>query len=103
MSKRFTLARPDRWLLAAVSLAVSLLPAWPADEGSARIISLAGQVSVLRDSGPWALTAGDVVQPQQVILTGPDGAAELKLADGSTFQVFPNSRVVFRNNPGNWK
>ena len=61
-----------------------------------------GQVSVLHDSSPWALHVGDAVQPRQIIITGSDGYALLRVADGSTFEVFPNARVVFRNTPGNW-
>jgi hypothetical protein len=46
---------------------------------------------------------GEAVLPQQVILTGPDGFAVFELSDGSSFEVFPNSRVTFRANPGDWK
>ena len=57
-------------------------------------------VSVLRDSEPWALNVGDLVQTQQVILTGPDGYAKFQTSDGSTFEVYPSSNVIFRKNPG---
>src|SRR5579871_5949081 len=103
MLKRFTMARSVRWLSVAAILLVCALPALAADDAAARVTYLSGQVSLLKDNAPWVLNLGDSVQPQQIILTGPDGMAELKLADGSTFQVFPNSRIVFRNNPGNWK
>jgi len=73
-----------------------------AQDGAAKVETITGQVSILRDSSPWALHVGDSVQPQQMILTGPDGYALLRVADGSTFEVFPNARVVFRNTPGNW-
>ena len=63
---------------------------------------LTGQVSVLRDQQPWALNVGSQVKPQQVIITGQDGYARFKVADGSTFEVFPNSRVIFRKNPPDW-
>jgi hypothetical protein len=64
---------------------------------------MTGQVSVMRDSQPWALEVGDLVQLQQVILTGPDGFAVFEVSDGSTFEVFPNSHVLFRKTPGNWR
>ena len=32
------------------------------------------------------------------IVTGEDGFAEFQVADGSSFQVYPDSRVVFRKN-----
>jgi ferric-dicitrate binding protein FerR (iron transport regulator) len=67
---------------------------------AATVVSLAGQVSVMRDANPWALAVGSQVRPGQLIVTGPDGYAEFRVADGSSFEVFPNSRVVFRENPG---
>ena len=110
------------WLLAAVGAGVcfaqlpSLKPQPPSAApptssaavaggaaAAARVVALTGQVSVLRDSIPWALEVGDQVFPRQVILTGPDGFARFQLADGSTFEVYPNSRAVFRNNPGDWR
>jgi len=109
------------WLLAAAAAGVCLaqLPSWkpqppsaasptssapaPGGAAAARVVALTGQVSVLRDSVPWALEVGDQVVPRQVIVTGPDGFARFQLADGSTFEVYPNSRAVFRNNPGDWR
>ena len=54
----------------------------------------------MRDSEPWALNVGDSVQTQQVIVTGPDGYAKFQTSDGSTFEVYPSSNVIFRKNPG---
>jgi hypothetical protein len=77
----------------------------PSDAGNyaAKVTTLSGQVSVLRDLQPWALSAGDSVQVTQVVVTGPDGHAVLQVSDGSTIEVYPNSRFVFRQNPGNWR
>ena len=47
----------------------------------------------------WAIP----FQSRQVIVTGPDGFAQFEVSDGSTFQVYPNSNVVFRKNPPNWR
>jgi ferric-dicitrate binding protein FerR (iron transport regulator) len=69
-------------------------------DAAAKVVSMTGQVSVLRDSEPWALNVGDLVQSQQVILTGPDGYAKFETSDGSTFEVYPSSNVIFRKNPG---
>jgi FecR protein len=91
-------------LLVAASLVVcqaQILPSYP--EAAAKVISLTGQVSVLRDTEPWALNVGDSVQARQVIVTGPDGFAQFQVSDGSTFEVYPNSNVVFRKNPPNWR
>jgi hypothetical protein len=70
-------------------------------EAAAKVTHLTGQVSILRDSTPWALHVGSVVQVRQVILTGADGFAIFEVSDGSTFEVYPNSRVIFRANPSN--
>jgi len=79
------------------------MPATGLPDGAARVKQLTGQVSVLKDSTPWALAMDSVVVPRQVIITGADGFAVLEVSDGSTFEVYPNSRVTFRANPGNWK
>jgi hypothetical protein len=91
-------------LLLAATLVVchaQILPSYP--EAAAKVISQTGQVSVLRDNEPWALSIGDSVQSRQVIVTGPDGFAQFQVSDGSTFDVYPNSTVVFRKNPPNWR
>ena len=59
-----------------------------------------GRVSVLKDGMEWARTTGDIVEPKQLIITGSDGYAKFQLADGSTFEVFQDARVVFRDTPG---
>jgi len=92
-------------LVAAAGLAASAqnpaqLPAVP---GAAKVITLTGQVSILQDTQPWALSVGDDVKLGQVILSGPDGFAVFEVSDGSTFEVYPNSRVVFRKTAGNLK
>jgi len=72
-------------------------------QGAAKVVSLSGQVSVLRDGATWALNPGDFVQPQQIIVTGADSYAVFQVSDGSTFDVYPNAKVIFRNNRGDWK
>lgn len=70
---------------------------------AAKVVTLTGQVSVLHDSDPWALNVGDSVQVRQVIISGPDGYALFQVSDGSTFEVYPNSSVIFRKNMPNWR
>ncbi|MFL6353455.1 MAG: hypothetical protein ACJ74Z_16620 [Bryobacteraceae bacterium] len=67
----------------------------------ARATSLTGQVSRIRDGQPWALSTGDLIAPQQTIITGADGYGHFEVAGGSSFDVFANSRVVFRQNRAN--
>ena len=67
---------------------------------AAQVVEAQGQVSLWRDSQEWALFPGDAVQLGQTIITGPDGFATLEVSDGSSFLVYPDSRVVFRKNAG---
>jgi len=91
-------------ILAVSPVARAQAPALPEPgSGAAKLVSFTGQISILRDNNTWALSLGDLVQPEQVIVTGPDGYGVFRVADGSTFEVFPKSRVVFRQNRGDWK
>jgi hypothetical protein len=92
-----------RWLAMVILLGVCAASGHAEESSAAKVLTLNGQVSVLRDNAPWALNVGDSVQPRQIIITGADGYALLQVSDGSTFEVFPNARVIFRDNPGNWK
>jgi hypothetical protein len=77
----------------------------PSDSGqyAAKVVTLTGSVSVLKDMVPIALLEGSFVQVQQMIVTGPDGHATFQVSDGSTFEVFPNSHLLFRKNAWNVK
>jgi ferric-dicitrate binding protein FerR (iron transport regulator) len=94
-------------LLLAVALPVCLQAQLPlpfdSAQYAAKAVAVTGQVSVFKDSQPWALSSGDSIQPRQLIQTGPDGQVTLQVSDGSTIQVYPNSQFVFRANPGNWR
>jgi len=88
-------------LLIATMVLLSVAPMPAQDFGAAaKIVVMIGRVSVLKDGIEWARNTGDLVQPRQIIITGSDGYAKLQLADGSTFEVFQNTRVVFRDTPG---
>ena len=93
------------WLLMAATAVVCFAQMAPSDstDYAAKVITLTGQVSVLKDNQPWALNPGDSVQVRQIIVSGPDGHASFQVSDGSTFEVFPNSTVVFRKNVPNWR
>lgn len=71
--------------------------------GFAQLMAFNGQISVMRGNTLWALNQGDYVRPKEVIVTGADGSGLFKVADGSTFEVFPKSKVVFRDNGGDWR
>jgi hypothetical protein len=97
-----TLSWMVRPLLVAVALVVSLAPL-QAQDTAAKALVINGDVSVLRDGGPWALFEGNTVRPQQIVKTGQDGYARFQVSDGSTFEVFPNSQVIFRAVQGSLK
>lgn len=94
--------RTARWLLLWAAACTYSVPVF-AQSGAAKVITLNGRVSVMRDDSPWVLNLGDAVQPRQIIVTGPDGYAVFQVSDGSTFEVFPNARVIFRENAGSWR
>lgn len=98
MLRRPTLKWTIRTLLTAAMLVLSLVPL-SAQDSPAKVLVMTGRVSVLRDGTEWALNASSLVQPKQFIVTGPDGYAKFQVADGSTFEVFQNSKVQFRENP----
>lgn len=88
-------------LLITATAFVSPVALLAQDSGAAaKIVVMTGRVSVLRDGMEWARAMGDVVEPRQIIVTGPDGYAKFQLADGSTFEVFQNTKTVFRDTPG---
>jgi hypothetical protein len=97
------LAKLSLLFVAASLVCFAQLPPLDAGDYAAKVITQTGQVSVIKDVQPWALSVGDTVHVRDLILTGVDGHAILQVSDGSTFEVFPNSRVVFRKNPPNWK
>ena len=97
MSSASTLARIVRLLFMAAVAGVFLLPLQSQSQDVARAIYVSGRVSVIRAVGEEALFEKGGVHPKEIIVTGQDGYAQFQIADGSTFEVFPNSRVVFRD------
>jgi ferric-dicitrate binding protein FerR (iron transport regulator) len=71
--------------------------------GAAKLLTFVGQISVIRSNYAWALDVGKTVNRQETIVTGSDGWGVFEVADGSKFEVFPNSKVVFRPNMGEWR
>lgn len=96
--------RTARALLPAALAFVSLAPLFAQNgllkPGSAKVIAMTGRVSILKDGVEWAGNVGNIVEPQQVVVTGDNSYAKFQLADGSTFEVFQNSRAIFHETPG---
>lgn len=90
-------------LAAAAVVCLGQFPGFDSSNYSAKAVTVTGRVSVLRDTTLWAVSAGESVKVQELIVTGPDGSALFQLSDGSTFQVYPNSQVQFRKTPGDWR
>ncbi len=67
---------------------------------AAQVVSTKGQVSTFRDGFPLALKVGDSLAPRQEVASGPDGHAIFSLPDGSSFELFANSRATFRASSG---
>lgn len=102
MLGRYTLMRTVRTLLLAVAVVVSLLPL-QAQDYTATVLEQTGQVSVRSGGYDKPLFMGGAVRPQEMIVTGPDGFARFRVSDGSTFEVYSNSRLIFREHLANWK
>jgi len=107
MYKLFRLARAVPVLPLAVCIGVSVANLHAQSHEFAAAIELEGQVSVLRggqvplfQKGTPGAPADQIgVRAKEEIVTGPDGHAVFQISDGSTFEVFPNSRVTFQ---GEW-
>jgi FecR protein len=99
MVERILFKRAVNTLLLAAALVVCLSPAYAQSTSRATAIQLVGNVAVIKDTSMYrtALFNGNQVSPGQLIVTGPDGYAKFQIADGSTFEVFPDSQVTFRS------
>jgi opacity protein-like surface antigen len=107
MFRRLTFMQTTRTLLTAALLFVCLAPlqAQRLTQPVAKVVDFSGQVSVMDSSvGPQSpLSTGLVVKQTQWIVTGPDGWAKFQYTDGSTFEVFPKSKVLFQEHPADWE
>jgi ferric-dicitrate binding protein FerR (iron transport regulator) len=88
---------------AALPVCAQMAPPSESQNYAAKVLTLTGTVSVLRDDQPWALSIGESIQVKQEVVSGADGHAIFQVSDGSTFEVFPNSHVIFRKNAPNWR
>lgn len=101
MVRRLTYMRYRSTLLLAATVVVSLASLHAQDQNAATVLVQVNQVSVLDSAGYLKpLSVGDRLHLHETIVTGPDGYARFQLADGSTFEVYSNSKVVFRETPG---
>jgi FecR protein len=99
MLKRLTTPWTVRAMLMAVVAVASLRPL-SAQSYAATLEAMTGQVSILQGANDPVSTAKSLlvnaeIKAGQMIVTGRDSYAKFHLADGSTFEVFENSRVQF--------
>src|SRR5258707_1307432 len=92
-------------LLALAAIIAASTPSALAQQsaGTGLIVTLNGGVSVEHAGDLWALMPGQTISSGQVVVTGPDGYAQLELSDHSMVEVFPNSRLIFRPSRFDWK
>jgi hypothetical protein len=102
MTRRLKHIRYWSMLLLAATLVLSAGTLCAQDDGgAATVLVQMNQVSVLDSSGYLKpLSTGDRLRQHQTVITGPDGYAKFQLSDGSIFEVYSNSKVVFRETPG---
>jgi len=90
-----------RTMAAAVRLAALLLAAvaafgQPSGGGSARVVSLAGTLTLQRPrEAPRALQVNAVVLPGDELITGENSYATIETPTGARVEIFPDSRVVY--------
>ena len=103
-----TLARTVLWLLLAVAAGVCLSQAnaQTLKDDVATAILVEGRVSVIQNGrevplfqkmANAAAFQKCTVTARELIVTGPDGHAKFQISDGSTFEVFQNSQVLFHD------
>ncbi len=69
----------------------------------AKVEQLMGQVSLMRDGHvDIPLYVGNSVAAQRIIVTGPNSYAKFLLEDNSTFEVYENSTVTFKEDWPAW-
>src|SRR5437016_8669276 len=102
MHRQTLLWRSLSSMLLMGGLLLSLQPLHAQSKAMATVILQQGLVSVLKDASRYetALMPGNQVRAGQIIKTGPDGYAKFEVEDKSTFEVFPNSEVSFRQTMG---
>lgn len=82
------------------------LPIWAEPPGGVegQMTAVKGTVSLVRgQASPVPLRKHDTVQAGDEILTDRKSSATVRMPDGSTTSIYPNSHVVLRTETGNWK
>ncbi len=85
-------------------LLLMALPVWAQSGAAGQISAVKGKVSLVRgQAAPVLLHQHDTVEAGDEILTDGKSSATVRLPDGSTVRIFPNSHVVLSAEAGTWK
>ena len=81
------------------------LPMWAAPGSiEGQMTAVKGKVSLVRgQASPVLLHKHDTVEAGDEILTDHKSSATIRMPDGSTVRIYPDSHVVLRNQTGSWK
>jgi ferric-dicitrate binding protein FerR (iron transport regulator) len=90
--------------VAVVVMFILALPALGQNPVAGQISAVKGKVSLIRGQHvPVLLHQRDEVQAGDSILTDAKSSATMRLPDGSTVRIYPNSRVELRSEHGKWR
>lgn len=87
-------------------LLVMALPIGAAAQGGieGQMTAVKGKVSLVRgQTAPVPLRKNDTVKAGDEIFTDRKSSATIRMPDGSTVRIYPDSHVVFRTETGTWK
>lgn len=85
-------------------LLLAALPIWAQARVEGQMTKVKGKVSLVRgQAAPVLLQKHDTVQSGDEILTDRKSSATLRMPDGSSVQIYPDSHVVLHAETGNWK
>lgn len=92
-------------LTVLVVLLLVALPMWAAPNGvQGQMAAVKGNVSLVRgQASPVLLHKHDTVEAGDEILTDHKSSATIRMPDGSTVRIYPDSHVVLRTETGSWK
>ena len=91
-------------LMALVVLLLVALPMWAAPGAEGQIAEVKGKVSLVRGQASLVLLRKhDTVEAGDEILTDHKSSATIRMPDGSTVRIYPDSHIVLRDETGSWR
>jgi FecR protein len=91
-------------LAALFVLLIIAMPLWAQGDVKGQMTSVKGTVNLVRgQASPVPLHKHDPVLAGDEILTDRKSSATVRMPDGSTVRIYPNSRVVLLSETGNWR